>query len=148
MADRITSTIHHLVATLDAFAEDFLRTRHGVSFATFHFLAAAADVEPVDITTLARCLGVTKAAVSKRVPPLVADGWIEASADPAHGRRVLVTLTPRARALVQAAGGELEAEFTALFGDPRLAAHGIDVPTLNGQLALLTDLVSEKGPLA
>lgn len=148
MTDRITATLHHLVATLDAFAEDFLRSRHGVSFSTFHFLAAAADAEPVDITTLAQCLGVTKAAVSKRVPALVAEGWITASDDPHHGRRVLVSLTPRATDLVQVAGGELEAEFTALFGDPRLASEGLDVDAMNRQLAMLITLVHEKGPLA
>lgn len=145
MSDRITVTLHHLVAELDAFAEKFLRARHDVSFATFHFLAAAADVEPVDMTTLATCLGVSKAAVSKRVPALVAEGWIVASVDPANGRRVLVTLTPRARALVETAGGELEAEFATLFADSRLSAAGVDVAQLNDHLALLTTLVLEKG---
>lgn len=145
MSDRVTVTLHHLVAELDAFAEQFLRARHGVSFATFHFLAATADVEPVDMTTLARCLGVTKAAVSKRVPGLVAEGWIAASVDPSNGRRVLVSLTPRGRVLVDTAGAELEAEFAVLFADPRLAEGGVDVARLNDHLMLLTSLVLEKG---
>ncbi|BDV29951.1 MarR family winged helix-turn-helix transcriptional regulator [Microbacterium terricola] len=148
MTARITATLHHLVGTLDGFADDFLRRHHGVSFATFHFLAAAADVEPVDITTLARCLGVTKAAVSKRVPGLVADGWITTTTGSGQGRRVLISLAPRARELVHAAGGELEAAFTELFTDPRLAAQSIDVDALRAQLDLLITLVQEKGPLS
>jgi DNA-binding MarR family transcriptional regulator len=145
--ERITVTIHHLVASLDAFAEEFLQARHGVSFSTFHFLAAVADVEPVDITSLAMCLGVSKAAVSKRVPALVADGWITTSADPHHARKVLVSLTPRAVELVRDAGGTLDAEFTSVFTDQRLAADGVDVARLNHQLHLLTTLVEEKGSL-
>jgi DNA-binding MarR family transcriptional regulator len=145
--ERITVTLHHLVASLDTFAEHFLQAHHGVSFSTFHFLAAVADVEPVDITSLAQCLGVSKAAVSKRVPALVAEGWITTSADPRHGRKVLVSLTPRAAELVRDAGGALEAEFTAVFADSRLAADGVDVARLNHQLHLLTTLVEEKGSL-
>ena len=148
MAERITATLHHLVSTLDAFADDFLQSRHGVSFSTFLFVAVVVDSESADITTLGRALGVTKAAVSKRVPGLVAEGWVKTSSDPNHGRRVLVSPTARAVELVRDAGGALEAEFTVLFGDPRLTAEGVDVGVLNRQLALLITLVEEKGPLA
>lgn len=145
MADRITVTLHHLISLMDSYADEMLQSTHGVSFSQFEFLAAVADLQPVDITTLARCLFVTKAAVSKRVPSLVADGWIVTADDPHHGRRVLLSLTPRAMALVVSAGGGLDDQFTALFADPRLGAEGIDVAHLNRQLETLTDLVREKG---
>ncbi|WP_243077126.1 MarR family winged helix-turn-helix transcriptional regulator [Microbacterium sp. SS28] len=145
MADRITVTLHHLVSLMDAYADEMLQTRHGVTFSQFQFLAAVADLQPVDITSLARCLFVTKAAVSKRVPSLVADGWIVAEGDPNHGRRVLLTLTPRALQLVVQAGGGLDDQFTSLFADPRLGADGIDVDVLNRQLETLMVLVTEKG---
>jgi DNA-binding MarR family transcriptional regulator len=145
VSDRITVTLHHLVALMDSYAEGMLQAAHGVSFSQFQFLAAVADLQPVDITTLARCLFVTKAAVSKRVPSLVADGWLVAADDPHHGRRVLLTLTPRAMDLVVEAGGGLDDQFTALFSDPRLGAEGIDVARLNHQLQTLMDLVIEKG---
>ncbi|WP_345801758.1 helix-turn-helix domain-containing protein [Microbacterium sp. AZCO] len=145
MADRITVTLHHLVSLMDSYADEMLRERHGVSFSQFQFLSAVAELQPVDITTLARCLFVTKAAVSKRVPSLVADGWIVAEDDPHHGRRVLLTLTPGALQLVITAGGGLDDQFTALFADPRLGAEGIDVAQLNHQLETLMELVTEKG---
>jgi DNA-binding MarR family transcriptional regulator len=145
MPERITSTLHHLVSVLDAYADAHLQSRHGVSFPTFYFLAAAADVEPVDITTLARCLAVTKAAVSKRVPALVADGWITTSGDPHHGRRVLISLTPAARELVRVAGGELEDAFGDLFTHPRVREAGLDPAAFATHLSLLIGLVEEKG---
>lgn len=148
MAERITFTLHHLVAELDAYADALLQSRYGVTFSTFSFLAAAADVEPVDITTLARCLAVTKAAVSKRVPALVADGWITTSGDPHHGRRVLISLTPAAHDLVRVAGGELEKDFGDLFTHPRVRDAGLDPAAFGTHLSLLIGLLAEKGPPA
>lgn len=145
MADRISVTLHHLIALMDSYADEMLQAAHGVSFSQFQFLVAVADLQPVDITTLSRCLFVTKAAVSKRVPSLVADGWLVAAPDPHHGRRVLLTLTPRALALVITAGGGLDDQFTSFFSDPRLGAEGIDVALLNRQLETLTDIVRERG---
>lgn len=145
MAERITFTLHELVATIDGYADEILQSRFGVSFSTFHFISVAATVEPVDITTLARCLGVTKAAVSKRVPLLVKDGWITTSADPRHGRRVLVSLTAAATTLVDQAGGVIEAAFRSLETSPRLRESGIDLANLNTQLNLLTAAITEMG---
>lgn len=147
MASRITVTLHELVAELDIYADGVLRRRHGVSFNLFEFLATLAELGPIDITGLARCLRVTKAAVSKRVPGLVADGWIVA--DPGAGRRIVLALTEKGLDLVQRAGGELEAEFTAMLTDPRLdpavSPEAIDAATLNAHLSTLAEIVIEKG---
>lgn len=142
MTTRITFTLHELVAALDGYADRVLGERYGVSFNHFVFLAVLADVEPSDMTTLARCLGITKAAVSKRVPALVAGGWIASEA--AAGRSIHLTLTDRGAALVRDAGSMLEAEFTALLAHPALAEDPFDVPRLNSQLAALTALIREK----
>lgn len=147
MADRVTVTLHELVAELDLYADRALQQRHGVSFNLFEFLAVLAELGPIDITGLARCLRVTKAAVSKRVPTLVAEGWI--ATEPGGGRRIVLALTEKGADLVERAGGELEAEFTAMLGDVRLdPAHSpgaIDVDALNGHLSTLTEIVIEKG---
>jgi DNA-binding MarR family transcriptional regulator len=145
VADRITVTLHNLMSLMDSYADEMLQRAHGVTFSQFQFLAAVADLQPVDITSLAHSLFVSKAAVSKRVPSLVADGWLTTSEDPHHGRRVLLTLTPRGLQLVIGAGGGLDDQFTALFADPRLGAEGVDVTRLNHQLETLIDLVIEKG---
>lgn len=145
MAQRVTVTLHELVSALDSYADGVLRDRHAVTFPHFAFLAALAEEQPIDITHLAQCLGVTKAAVSKRVPAMVNGGWVQTSVDPANARRVVLSLTEKGAALVRVAGGELEAGFGDVFADPRLAAMGIDVSSLNAQLALLTDLIVAKG---
>lgn len=142
VSERITFTLHELISAVDAHADAVLRARYGVSFNHFQFLAILADVEPSDMTTLAACLGITKAGVSKRVPALVAEGWI--ASQPGSGRSILLSLTPKGAALVRDAGGVLEQEFTGLLGDPALADDPIDVPRLNRQLVALTALVQQQ----
>jgi DNA-binding MarR family transcriptional regulator len=141
VSDRLTFTLHELLAELDAFADAALRAGYGVTFNHFQFLAVLYDAEPADMTTLAHCLGVTKAAVSKRVPALVEDGWISAQSPPGAGRSVLLSLTPRGTELVRDAGAVLEREFAAMLGHPALGDDPIDAPRLNAQLVALTALI-------
>ena len=146
MSDKLTFTLHELVQVLDLSADSLLTATYGVTGSQFVFLATLADVEPTDVTTLAECLGVSKAAVSKRVPSLVDAGWITASADPHHGRRVVLTLTDRGRDLVDRAGRDLDTQFTALFDHP--AAAGLDPAVLNDQLITLISILRQNGPLS
>ena len=144
MSDRLTFTLHELLAELDAFADTALRSGYGVTYNHFQFLAILYDAEPADMTTLAHCLGVTKAAVSKRVPSLVEDGWITAQSQPGAGRSVLLSLTPKGTALVRDAGAVLEREFAAMLTHPALADDPIDVPRLNAQLVALTTFIQQQ----
>lgn len=146
MSDKISFSLHEVVAALDEAADSLLVDKYGVTGSQFIFLAVCADVEPTDVTSLARCLGVSKAAVSKRVPSMVAGGWIITRDDPANARRVVIELTDGARTLVENAGRDLDTAFTALFEDPR--AEGIDPHELNRQLSVLTELLLEKGTFA
>src|SRR5690554_5382403 len=110
LGDGLAVTLHQLVYRLDAHAEKLLRENHGVSYSHFHFLAVATTTERPDVTTLAECLGVSKAAVSKRLDALVRGGWITLGSDPGNARRVIIDLTPQARALVADATVMLERE--------------------------------------
>ena len=140
MATRITVTLHELVAGLDAYADAVLRAKHGSTFGEFHYLAVLGGLGTVDITTLADCMNLTKAAVSKRVPALVASGLVRTSNDPANARRVLLSLTPRAAELVDRAGGELDATFTALLDDD----PPIDPEALHDVLRTLLTRIQQK----
>jgi len=146
MSDKVAFTLHEVVAALDESADALLTHQYGVTGSQFIFMAVCADAEPTDVTTLAGCLNVSKAAVSKRIPSMVAGGWIATRADPSHGRRVVIELTDKARAVVEAAGRDLDTAFTSLFDDPRAA--GIDPRELNRQLTVITQLLHEKGSLA
>ena len=144
MSDRLTFTLHELLAELDAFADAALRSGYGVTFNHFQFLAVLYDAEPADMTTLAHCLGVTKAAVSKRVPALVEDGWITAQSRPGAGRSILLSLTPKSTELVRDAGAVLDREFAAMLTHPALGDDPIDAPRLNAQLAALTAFIQKQ----
>ncbi|MBD7917583.1 winged helix-turn-helix transcriptional regulator [Cellulomonas sp. Sa3CUA2] len=115
LGDRLTVTLHQLVGVVDEYADDLLRAEHGLTLSQYVFLATLSNLDHPDITTLARCLRVTKAAVSKRVGSFVDAGWVRTLGDPAHARRVVLDLTPAGRALVDVAGQRLEHEVTAAF---------------------------------
>ncbi len=149
MADNITYTLHELVSALDAYADEILRDQYDIGFSQFQFLAILATEQPSDLSHLATCLGVTRAAVSKRVPSLVAGGWIATSSDATNARRVMVALTPAAEDLVRLASAQLEEAFTAMFADPRLdpatTPGALSVASLNTHLATLTTILLEQG---
>jgi DNA-binding MarR family transcriptional regulator len=142
LGDGLAVTLHQLVYRIDAYAEQLLREHHSVSYSHFHFLAVATTTERPDVTTLAECLGVSKAAVSKRLDALVRGGWITLGSDPANARRVLIDLTPQAHTLVADASAMLEREVAVvLSGLPPGEAQ-----QLNQRLRALLDQVPD--PLA
>ncbi|WP_061961501.1 MarR family winged helix-turn-helix transcriptional regulator [Demequina flava] len=143
MSDKLSFTLHELTWELDHAADAILRDRYGVTGPQFIFLATLADVEPTDMTGLADCLGVSKAAVSKRVPPMVEAGWITATAQPGPGRRVALELTDKAHTLVADAGQTLDAELARIVELSR--AQGIDLAALNDQLNTLVGLLRQNG---
>ena len=109
-------TLHELVYRIDTFAERLLRDNYGIGYSQYHFLAVASTLDGPDVTTLAECLMVSKAAVSKRLDPLAADGWITLGTDPTHARRVIIRLTPQAQQLVVDATAMLERELAEPLG--------------------------------
>lgn len=133
LGDRLTVTLHHLVDVLDAYADDLLTREHGVTLNQYVFLAVLSDLDRPDVTALARCLRVSKAAVSKRVGSFVAAGWVSTRTDPHHARRVVLELTAAGRALVDVAGRRLEQDVTAAFAD----VADVDVPRLHTDLTTL-----------
>ncbi|MCA0253266.1 MAG: MarR family transcriptional regulator [Actinobacteria bacterium] len=133
MDTHLTASLHELVYTMDRFADRVLARRFGIDRNLFAFLAPLA-AGSMDVTRLAESLNLTKAAISKRVPLLEQEGWLTTSADPDHRRRVVVTLTPRARLLVTEAGELLNDRFAALLHQTR-----IDPERLHRQVRELID---------
>lgn len=144
MSERITYTLHELVAEINSYADSFLSRHYGVSYNLFELLAVLVEQAPTDITGLAQCLGISKAAVSKRLPSL--SEWVVST--PSAGRRIVLTPTERARALVAEAGGELETRFARMFADSTMPGDTrplAQISTeLNNQLAALTRTIKEK----
>lgn len=131
----ITASLHELVHAMDAYADRELVRRFGVDRNLLEFLAPLMG-GPMDVTRLAGGLNLTKAAVSKRAPRLEQEGWLTASADPGHGRRVVLALTPRGQDFVRTAGEWLNQRFGVLLGDALIDPDGF-----HAQVRRLVDAV-------
>ena len=131
----MTASLHELVHAMDAYADRELERRFGVDRNLLEFLAPLAG-GPMDVTRLAAGLNLTKAAVSKRAPRLEREGWLAISADPGHGRRVVLALTERGRDFVQQAGRMLNQRFGALLEEALIDPEGF-----HAQLRILVDAV-------
>jgi DNA-binding MarR family transcriptional regulator len=125
VTNRITAHLHELVFAMDGFSNRVLSSRFDADYGLFVFLNPLLDGS-LDVTRLAERLNLTKAAVSKRVPVLERDGWLETSADPGHGRRVVVTLTARGRTLVTEAGTLLASRFAEVLSGLTIDAERFD----------------------
>ena len=125
MPQRITAHLHELVFAMDVFADRALSAEFGADYNLFVFLNPLLE-QDLDVTRLAERLNLTKAAVSKRVPSLERDGWLETSSDPGNARRVVVSLSPRGRDLVLGAGRLLGGRFAALLDDLSIDAERLD----------------------
>lgn len=137
---QLAVTLHELVYRVDGFADELVRRHFGVSYSQYHFLAVTSTLDRPDVTTLAECLMVSKAAVSKRLAGLVADDLITIGSDPAHARRVIVDLTPKAVELVTGATAMLEREFHD-------ALHELppgEADALNARLRVVLDIFIRK----
>ena len=140
LGDRITVTLHELVDALDAYADRHLLGRFGVTFSQYLFLAVLADLDAPDITAQARCLGVSKAAVSKRLPSFVDAGWVRTGTDPANARRVVLHLTDTGTRIVTEAGALLDTEFTAMAAE----LTTVDLDAVHRDLKTLLRSLHEK----
>jgi len=141
MASRISVTLHEVVSYFDAYADAYLRKHHATTFSHFRLLATLAELGTSSVTELAECMVVSKAAVSKRVPELVRDGWLVTSGDPANARRVMLDLTPRSWALVEGAGGELNDFFDQVLA----TIPGLDQEAFHANLLAMTQFLKQEG---
>lgn len=109
--------LQETIARMEHRVDTRLRSELGVSFNLFQFLAIVADEEPTDVTELASCLYISKAAVSKRLPVLAEEGWLTVAGQPGHGRRLRIQLTAKGRSLVSAGDSIIEHALAEALGD-------------------------------
>lgn len=92
---------------------------------SFGFILLEAAQARSTITDVAALMGGSKQAASKLVATVRARGYVALTPSPDDARAKLVTLTPRGRRLMAAVESiytELEAEWAARIGAPRLTA--------------------------
>lgn len=129
---RFTFAVHRLAAELDRQADRILRTRLELAYADFLHLVHIAG-GAASMSELAGRMGVTRAAVSKRIPDLEARGLVRVEH---RGRDRALHLTPAGGRLVRRAGDLLEGEFRRAFpgGDAGLDRLGARLDRMTEQL--------------
>lgn len=138
--DRITLALHHLVYELDSQADRILRSRFGMTFSQFLFLANLEAGANADISMLAERIGVSRAAVSKRLPWFLQRDLVYVADDPANKKRVMIGLTAKGGELVERSGQALELEFAGIFA----SIDGVDLEALNRDLNTVLGHLSKR----
>jgi DNA-binding MarR family transcriptional regulator len=128
---------------LDRAADHLLQTQVGISYKRALFLIVLQHRGTVTQHELAIALGYSDPAVSTMLMELAKDGYIQTTRSETHGRKHLVTITPKGNEVVALARHVLDAHF-----DQLLVLAGVDAQQLQeitGRLyqALMTKIRKE-----
>lgn len=118
----LTYLLHRLIFELDKEADKTLRAEFGISYKRALFLLILHDQGTMTQHKLAVTLGYSDPAVSTMLLQLAKEDYLTISPSPEHGRKRLVTITPKGSAVITRGRSILEAKFADL-----LAMAGIDV---------------------
>ena len=117
--------LHRATLLIDRIADEYLQQHHGIRYAPMLVLLMARLLGPTSQQKIAENLGVSRASVSQRVTPLVAEGLLEI--EKLDGRTHRVTLTDHGREVFDAAWAGLESHQSPL-------DDGVDEAALAAQL--------------
>jgi DNA-binding MarR family transcriptional regulator len=131
---RISFMLNSLVRVMNGQADALLRAEYSITHSQFVFLQVLSESGQLDITRLAQALGVSTAAVSKRIEWFVERALVRVDHDAANAKRVLVSLTAQGADLSKKSGDFLERRFLGAVA----AAPGVDFAALGDTLATLT----------
>lgn len=131
---RISFMLNFLVREMNGQADAILRAEYSITYSQFVFLQVLSDSGQLDVTRLAQALGVTKAAVSKRIEWFADRALARVDQDPTNAKRVLISLTAQGADLSKKSGDFLERRFLGAVA----AAPGIDFAALGKMLLTLT----------
>src|SRR5215467_2821049 len=129
---------------LDRAADHLLQTQVGISYRRFLFLTVLQHCGTVTQHELAVALGYSDPAVSTMLVELAKDGYIQTAKSPEHGRKRLVSITPKGNEVVAQGRQLLDSQF-----DQLLVIAGVDAQlyrelTERLHRALLTKTKKEK----
>lgn len=112
---RITFTLNHVVSLLNASADRLLRAHFNLTYSQFLFLVTLESLERPTASFLAECLGVSRAAVSQRLPWFQDRGFLEVAKRSGNNKNLSLSLTKKGVNLANSSADFLEGEFRALF---------------------------------
>jgi DNA-binding MarR family transcriptional regulator len=131
---RISFMLNSLVRVMNGQADALLRAEYSITYSQFVFLQVLSESGQLDITRLAQALGVSTAAVSKRIDWFAERALVRVDQDPTNAKRVLVSLTAQGADLAKKSADFLERRFLNAVA----AAPGVDFAALGDTLATLT----------
>lgn len=112
---RITFTLNHLVGELNKNADRILRDEFDLTYSQFLFLLHLRSSGKVSSSTLASHMGVSRAAVSKRVSWFTSRGLVDSGHAPSDNRVLTLALTARGKRLTTQMSDVLEIRFREKF---------------------------------
>ena len=130
---KITFTLNRLVNALNASADRILREKFNLTFSQFQFLVTLESLGAVSSSELAQRLGVSKAAISKRISWFAERHLIVVGSSPTDSRIVTLTLSNSGSQLVTKSSALLEEAFRA----GSATTSDIDLHSLNETLLTL-----------
>jgi len=112
---RITFTLNELVYVLNSAADKHLRANFGLTYSQFLFLVTLMGQNNPAPSHLAECLGVSRAAVSQRLPWFHDRGLVKISKVSGNDKNLSLALTREGETLTTQSADFLEQEFRLLF---------------------------------
>lgn len=115
--------LHKLVSELDRAADKLLRTQLGISYKRALFLLVLQQHGTVTQHELAVAMGYSDPAISTMLLELAKDGYLTTTPSPEHGRKRLVTITPKGSEGVTKGRQLLDSHFDQLMGNAGVDAQ-------------------------
>ncbi len=133
-----------LMFEIDRAADQLLQTQVGISYKRFLFLIVLQQCGTVTQHELAVDLGYSDPAVSTMLVELAKDGHIQTTKSPEHGRKRLVTITPKGSEVAVKGRQLLDSHFDQLMVIADVDAQHYRELTERLHQALITKMKKEK----
>ena len=127
---RVTFTLNHVVGELNKNADRILREEFGLTYSQFLFLVHLHSAGTVSSSVLAKNMGVSRAAVSKRFLWFTSRGLVRSGHAPSDNRVLTLSVTSRGKKLVAQMSDHLEQRFRERFN----TFQEVDLDELNRTL--------------
>jgi DNA-binding MarR family transcriptional regulator len=133
-----------LMFEMDRAADHLLQTLVSISYSRFLFLTVLQNSGTVTQHELAVALGYSDPAVSTMLVELAKNGYIRTTPSPEHGRKRLVTITPKGNEVVAQGRQLLDSHFDQLLVIADIDAQYFRELTERLHQALITKMKKEK----
>jgi DNA-binding MarR family transcriptional regulator len=144
MSTSLAYLLGKLMFEIDRVADQLLQTHVGISYRRFLFLTVLGHCGTVTQHELAVALGYSDPAVSTMLVELARDNYIQTAKSPEHGRKRLVTITPKGSEIVAKGRQLLDSHFDQLMELAGIDAQHYRELTERLHQALMTKMKKEQ----